>query len=879
MSIEESLASLGLSDGDPEEIFDIHSREGAGAFGRVFRASYRTSRKEAALKVIPIALKPGQYGEDVDNVRREIEFLRECNHPNVVAFYGAYYKDGALWIAMEYCGGGSVGDISRQRKLCEQEISVIMRGALEGLAHLHSKKKIHRDIKGGNILLTAEGYVKIADFGVSAQLRDTLSRRGTFVGTPYWMSPEMIQDCNYDYKADIWSLGITAIELADQRPPLFDEHPMRVLIQIPRNPAPRLKQPQDWSAHFSNFLQYCLTKAPAERPSAIDCLLHPFITCWRDIPRVVPGGVVRSRGSIVDLPRPIDPRSMTTITEVSTSALSSQSTLDELILAAKECVDSSGTTRDTEASYCDVEEDALSISASIVEDLVARVERSEETLNVESAVSTVNDLDDLIKLAKSSSLTDAEELDEEPNPEISFHHSNVTDDDELPHMIEIVSQPETEPAELIKIRQINSADSDLIHPKRESVPTTFIGTPFEVSHPICVKYNSYDAKYEGVPANFQQLHQQFGIPLAQMRSSSKRPDDHVPALLRMLRRELGEGIKAKYIYRSSPDHAQIIAAKAEINIGKFDPLSKRGEPYLLSSLIKAWFRDLPELLLSRCPLDSFIPIIQQAKKVPGSHDVIITSDQTSLDTSVETFLKPLDACSRQIFEWLLEHWYEVVKSHKNNMMSAHSLAIVWVPNLIQLPLESPQEASVVSNQVAMALQVCMLWWQRKNKVVETTESPVDSALNPKDSLFPTPSEPIPLCIDGRLFHVRECLVRVLQVEIDRIMRERRSFSDCQRQVLNLLRQHARSRSEREYAEKLLQNPSSKTTIRPSSLTDCGRIIDIALEPSIFAEFEAEQINISSQLNQLLLKYPQLMLTPKLATSRPLVLPPLGRKPL
>ncbi|CAK4114892.1 unnamed protein product [Aphanomyces euteiches] len=816
MSIEESLASLGLSDGDPEEIFDIHSREGAGAFGRVFRASYRTSRKEAALKVIPIALKPGQYGEDVDNVRREIEFLRECNHPNVVAFYGAYYKDGALWIAMEYCGGGSVGDISRQRKLCEQEISVIMRGALEGLAHLHSKKKIHRDIKGGNILLTAEGYVKIADFGVSAQLRDTLSRRGTFVGTPYWMSPEMIQDCNYDYKADIWSLGITAIELADQRPPLFDEHPMRVLIQIPRNPAPRLKQPQD---------------------------------C------------------------------MTTITEVSTSALSSQSTLDELILAAKECVDSSGTTRDTEASYCDVEEDALSISASIVEDLVARVERSEETLNVESAVSTVNDLDDLIKLAKSSSLTDAEELDEEPNPEISFHHSNVTDDDELPHMIEIVSQPETEPAELIKIRQINSADSDLIHPKRESVPTTFIGTPFEVSHPICVKYNSYDAKYEGVPANFQQLHQQFGIPLAQMRSSSKRPDDHVPALLRMLRRELGEGIKAKYIYRSSPDHAQIIAAKAEINIGKFDPLSKRGEPYLLSSLIKAWFRDLPELLLSRCPLDSFIPIIQQAKKVPGSHDVIITSDQTSLDTSVETFLKPLDACSRQIFEWLLEHWYEVVKSHKNNMMSAHSLAIVWVPNLIQLPLESPQEASVVSNQVAMALQVCMLWWQRKNKVVETTESPVDSALNPKDSLFPTPSEPIPLCIDGRLFHVRECLVRVLQVEIDRIMRERRSFSDCQRQVLNLLRQHARSRSEREYAEKLLQNPSSKTTIRPSSLTDCGRIIDIALEPSIFAEFEAEQINISSQLNQLLLKYPQLMLTPKLATSRPLVLPPLGRKPL
>ncbi|KAF0774849.1 hypothetical protein AaE_001452, partial [Aphanomyces astaci] len=151
MSVEQSLESLGLSVGDPEELFEIHSREGAGAFGQVFRASYRSTRKEAALKVIQIALKPGQYGEDVDNVRREIEFLRECDHPNVVAFYGAYYKEGALWIAMEYCGGGSVGDISRQRRLCEQEISVIMRGALEGLAHLHSKKKIHRDVKGIHI--------------------------------------------------------------------------------------------------------------------------------------------------------------------------------------------------------------------------------------------------------------------------------------------------------------------------------------------------------------------------------------------------------------------------------------------------------------------------------------------------------------------------------------------------------------------------------------------------------------------------------------------------------------------------------------------------------------------------------------------------------
>lgn len=272
------LKTLGLEEEDPEDVFDIQSKEGAGAFGRVFRAAYRCNpSKLAALKVIPVALEAGQRGEDIENVRREIQFLRECDHPNVVAFYGAYYKDGALWVAMEYCGGGSVGDVSRHRHVTESEIAVIMRGALYGLAYLHARKKLHRDIKGGNILLTASGQVKIADFGVSAQLRDTMSRRGTFVGTPYWMSPEMIQDSDYDYKSDIWSLGITAIELADQKPPLFDEHPMRVLIQIPRNPSPQLKSPAAWSQQFAQFLQFCLQKDPKERPTALECLQHPFI--------------------------------------------------------------------------------------------------------------------------------------------------------------------------------------------------------------------------------------------------------------------------------------------------------------------------------------------------------------------------------------------------------------------------------------------------------------------------------------------------------------------------------------------------------------------------------------------------------------------------
>eukprot|EP00644_Phytophthora_capsici_P010783 jgi/Phyca11/104320/e_gw1.9.56.1 len=285
------LKTLGLEEVDPEEVFELQRKEGAGAFGRVFRACYKNDRTRlAALKVIPVALEAGERGEDIESVRREIQFLRECDHPNVVAFHGAYYKDGALWVAMEHCAGGSVGDIRRVRELSEREISVIMRGALRGLAYLHSRRKIHRDVKGGNILLTDSGQVKIADFGVSAQLRDTLSRRGSFVGTPYWMSPELIQDSDYDFKADIWSLGITAIELADQKPPLFDEHPMRVLIQIPRNPPPLVAHPDKWSAAFLDFLRFCLRKDPAERPTAVECMQHEFIRREEGIERVFASG-------------------------------------------------------------------------------------------------------------------------------------------------------------------------------------------------------------------------------------------------------------------------------------------------------------------------------------------------------------------------------------------------------------------------------------------------------------------------------------------------------------------------------------------------------------------------------------------------------------
>jgi hypothetical protein len=180
---------------------------------------------------------------------------------------------------MEYCGGGSVSDICNilESGLREDQIALVCREALKGLHYLHSVHKIHRDIKGGNILLTDAGDVKLADFGVSAQLFSTFSKRNTFVGTPYWMAPEVIQENTYDGKADIWSLGVTAIEMAEIVPPNSDVHPMRVLFMIPRDPPPRLQDKKAWSLLFHQFLKDCLVKDPNKRPTAEKLLQHKFV--------------------------------------------------------------------------------------------------------------------------------------------------------------------------------------------------------------------------------------------------------------------------------------------------------------------------------------------------------------------------------------------------------------------------------------------------------------------------------------------------------------------------------------------------------------------------------------------------------------------------
>ncbi|XP_026059525.1 serine/threonine-protein kinase 10-like [Carassius auratus] len=271
-------------DTNPEEIWEIVGELGDGAFGKVFKAQNKQTGIFAAAKVIDTKTE-----DELEDYMVEIDILASCDHHNIVKLLDAFYYESKLWILIEFCAGGAIDAVmlELERPLTEPQIRVVCKQTLDALQYLHDNKVIHRDLKAGNILLTLDGDVKLADFGVSAKNTKTIQRRDSFIGTPYWMAPEVVmcetsKDRPYDYKADIWSLGITLIELAQIEPPNHEMNPMRVLLKIAKAEPPTLQQPSKWSPKFNDFLKHALDKNVDNRWSTAQLLQHPFVSSVTD---------------------------------------------------------------------------------------------------------------------------------------------------------------------------------------------------------------------------------------------------------------------------------------------------------------------------------------------------------------------------------------------------------------------------------------------------------------------------------------------------------------------------------------------------------------------------------------------------------------------
>jgi len=256
------------------ERYEKITQIGRGNYGTVWKALDKTTGTTVAIKIIDLE----NSGDEIDDIQKEITALSKMSSKNVTQYYESFIVDTYLWIIMEYLGGGSVRDVivsNGEKGLDEVYIAIILKEVLTGLQYMHSLKQIHRDIKSANILLASNGGVKLADFGVVGQLTEDIKKRMTVVGTPYWMAPEVILGKPYGYLADIWSLGITAIEMAKGRPPMSNKAPSKVLFLIPKLQPPVLEG--TYSDALKDFVALCLQKVPKERPTATLLLETEFI--------------------------------------------------------------------------------------------------------------------------------------------------------------------------------------------------------------------------------------------------------------------------------------------------------------------------------------------------------------------------------------------------------------------------------------------------------------------------------------------------------------------------------------------------------------------------------------------------------------------------
>ena len=269
-----------------KDSYEFLSLIGKGATSDVYLARCKSSGLELAIKIINLEICP----IEIDVLRREVSFWSTAKHPNIVKYYGSFIAGSSLFILMEYMSAGSCYEIMRslpqKRIVDESAIATILKEALETIAYLHSNRQIHRDIKTGNLLMDSDGHVKVGDFGVAANLIEAGQRkraRFTVIGTPCYLAPEVLKESTgYTEEVDIWSLGITAIEMATGSAPYSNLFPLEIIVKIVNNPPPSLPEDQKFSSAFRDFVKQCLKYEPGERPTAADLLKHKFIKTAKD---------------------------------------------------------------------------------------------------------------------------------------------------------------------------------------------------------------------------------------------------------------------------------------------------------------------------------------------------------------------------------------------------------------------------------------------------------------------------------------------------------------------------------------------------------------------------------------------------------------------